>query len=307
MCKNSRLAITHSTGASRNNERRRLPVCAFALLISALFVAACALPASPTVSEQPAPRATPLIDDAFPTPRLDGIVSERREVRFVAGDAELAGELDLPRGTGPHPLVVIIHHSGPVPRDAYGYLAEILVRAGYAVFRFDKRGTGASGGTYGCCESDDALAAYRAAVIQPGIDRCNVFIVAQSIGTQYLADQFEAYAAARPPRGVALLSSLLYADAILSIAAPVMVIVADSEANLEAIGPAAVAAHNARYGLDAALYVAEGAEHTLFDVRDGPMDWSDPAWVERYHRGAMAALLAQLDNWRAAPGVCAPE
>ncbi len=301
------MAITPSTGASRNNERRRLPACAFALLIGALVVTACALPASPAVSQRPAPHATPLVDDAFPTPRLEGIVSERREVRFAAGDAELAGELDLPRGTGPHPLVVIIHHSGPVPRDSYGYLAEILVRAGYAVFRFDKRGTGASGGTYGCCESDDALAAYRAAVAQPGIDSCTVFIVAQSIGTQYLAEQYQAYAAVRSPRGVALLSSLLHADAILRIAAPVIVIVADSEADLEAIGPAAVAAHNERYGRDATLYVAEGAEHTLFDVRDGPIDWSDPVWVERYHRGAMAALVAQLDSWRASPGACAPE
>ncbi len=238
--------------------------------------------------------------DALPTPRLDGIAAERREVRFTSGDVELAGELDLPPGAGPHPLVFIIHHSGPVPRDSYGYLAEILLRAGYAVFRFDKRGTGASGGVYGCCESDDALAAYRAAVAQPDIDRCQVFIVAQSIGTQHLATRFEEYAQTQAPRGVALLSSLLHASDVVRIRAPMIVIVADSEPELNAIGPEAVAAHNARYGLDSTLYVAEGAEHTLFDIRNGPIDWTDPRWVERYHRGAMDALVQQLNAWRIA-------
>mgnify|MGYP001025846223 CR=1 FL=1 len=249
---------------------------------------------------------TPLLTDALPTPRLDGIAAERREVRFSSGDAELAGELDLPPGAGPHPLVFIIHHSGPVPRDSYGYLAEILLRARYAVFRFDKRGTGASGGVYGCCESDDALAAYRAAVAQPGIDRCRVVIVAQSIGTQHLATRFAEYAQAQAPRGVALLSSLLRASDIVRIEAPIIVIVADSEPELTAIGPEAVAAYNARFSSSAVLYIAEGAEHTLFDIRDGPIDWTDPGWVERYHRGAMEALVQQLDAWRGArtPGSC---
>jgi alpha/beta superfamily hydrolase len=271
------------------------------MLLLVLLLTSCA----PSVTDRAA-QPTPLLTDALPTPRLEGITAERREVRFVSGDVELAGELDLPMGSGPHPLVFIIHHSGPVPRDAYGYLAEILLRSGYAVFRFDKRGTGASGGVYGCCESDDALAAYRAAVAQPGVDRCRVFIAAQSIGTQHLAMRFEEYAQVQSPRGVALLSSLLHASDIVRIAAPIIIIVADSEPDLNAIGPKAAAAHNARFPASAALYVADGAEHTLFDIRDGPIDWTDPAWVERYHRGAVTALVQQLDAWRAlpAPGSC---
>jgi pimeloyl-ACP methyl ester carboxylesterase len=283
------------------NRRIRVDPCSLSVLrlasgwmLLVLLLTSCA----PSVTDRAA-QPTPLLTDALPTPRLEGIAAERREVRFVSGDVELAGELDLPMGSGPHPLVFIIHHSGPVPRDAYGYLAEILLRAGYAVFRFDKRGTGASGGVYGCCERDDALAAYRAAVAQAGIDRCRVFIVAQSIGTQHLAMRFEEYAQVQSPRGVALLSSLLHASDIVRIAAPIIIIVADSEPDLNAIGPEAAAAHNARFPASATLYVADGAEHTLFDIRDGPIDWTDPAWVDRYHRGAMQALVQQLDAWSA--------
>lgn len=237
------------------------------------------------------------LPEVRPTPNLDPISAERRAVLFTADDGvTLAGELTLPRQPALPPLAVIIHHSGPVDRDAYGYLAELLVARGYAVFRFDKRGTGQSGGSYGCCEAADALAAYRAAVTQPGIDQRRVFIVAQSIGTRYVAASFAEYVAATPPCGVALLSNLLGPDEIGAIAAPVHVIVADSEPDLQRIGPDAVAAHNVRWPYSASLYIAEDAEHTLFDIRDGPIDWSNSNWVQRYHRGAMASLVEWLDQ-----------
>ncbi len=251
-------------------------------LITLLIVAGC------TATDLP---------EARPTPNLDPISAERRAVSFTADDGvPLTGELTRPRQPALPPLVVIIHHSGPVDRDAYGYLAELLVARGYAVFRFDKRGTGASGGTYGCCEAADALAAYRAAVAQPGINQRRIFLVAQSIGTRYVAASFTEYVAATPPCGVALLSNLLGPDEIVAIDAPIHIIVADSVPDLQRIGRDAVVAHNARWPYGASLYIAEGAEHTLFDIRDGPIDWSNPNWVQRYHRGAMASLLEWLDQ-----------
>ncbi len=267
--------------------RNRLPSHRLAISLIMFLVMGCA------VSHQP---------EARPTPALDPISAERREVRFMADDGTtLAGELTFPRQQALPALVVIIHHSGPVDRDAYGYLAELLVADGYAVFRFDKRGTGASAGTYGCCEATDALAAYRAAVHQTGIDPQRVFIVAQSIGTRYIAELFAEYVAATPPCGVALLSNLLGPEEIPAIAAPVHVIVADSEPELQRIGPGAVAAHNAHWSYGANLYIAQGAEHTLFDIREGPIDWSDPNWVHRYHRGAMASLIEWLDERQCPP------
>ncbi|HMP41757.1 MAG TPA: alpha/beta hydrolase [Roseiflexaceae bacterium] len=257
-----------------------------------LFLLAACAPSSSTTGNPPP------ITDVFPTPALDGLAGERREIRFLSDGVELAGELSLPPGTAPAPLVFIIHHSGPVGRDAYGYLAELLLPAGYAVFRFDKRGVGASGGSYGCCEAQDALAAYRVVVVQPGIDRNMIFIIAQSRGTQHLADHYGAYTATAPPRAVALLSNLLGPDRITIIAAPTLIIVSDSEPDLETIGAAALAAQRQHQPFDTELFIAAGSEHSLFDISDGPIDWSDPQWVQRYHRAAMAHLIRFLDKQR---------
>lgn len=231
-----------------------------------------------------------------PSPITSTTPIERRELRFRATDGIiLAGELALPANQPPRALVVIIHHSGPVDRTSYAYLADLLLPEGYAVFRFDKRGNGASAGQYGCCEATDALSAYQAAISQPDLARLPVFIVAQSLGTRYVAEQFAEFSAIRPPIAVALLSSLLGPEAITAVAAPVQVIVADSEPDLERIGPEAVAAHQSALPYGTELYIAAGAEHTLFDITAGPIDWEDPAWAERYHRGAMASLIDWLD------------
>jgi alpha-beta hydrolase superfamily lysophospholipase len=236
-----------------------------------------------------------------------GTVSEASQphppdIRFAAADGTLlAGELLMPEQS-PRALVMIIHHAGPVDRTSYTYMVEQLLPAGYAVFRFDKRGTGASGGRYGCCEFSDALAAYAAAVQQPATAHLPVIIVAQSMGTRALAEQFAAFVALRPPAAVALLSNLLEPAAITTITTPIIVIVADSEPALAQIGPQAVAAHNAALPFSAELYIAAGAEHSLFDITDGPIDWEDPRWAERYHRGAMRALLDWLARQPTAAG-----
>lgn len=249
-------------------------------------------------AEQIEPQSTvwidPLTGDALPTPALAEITRERREVRFTSGDVTLAGELDLPLGEGDAALVFIIHHSGPATRNAYGYMAELLTEAGFAVFRFDKRGTGLSEGMYGCCEAEDALAAYRAAVMQPDIDRSRVFIVAQSIGSEHLAAHFAAFAEIQPPAGVMLLSSLLGPERVVNIKAPLHIIVSDSEPNLDAITVQAVEAHHRQTGYESSYYIAAHSEHTLFDIAEGPIDWSDPAWVKRYHREAMQSMVAWL-------------
>lgn len=271
--------------------RKRLRVAVGVHLIWLVaFVGGCV----PSLMTSQPPILDSVTGDAYPTPALAEITRERREVRFAGADATLAGELDLPLIEGPVPLVFIIHHSGPVTRDAYGYMAELLTAAGFAVFRFDKRGVGQSDGDYGCCEAADALAAYQAAVTQADINPDRIFIVAQSIGTMHLAVHFAEFVAIQPPHGVVLLSSLLGPGQIGAVAAPVHVVVSDSEEELSTISVDAVAAHRRAWPFGATYFVAEGSEHTLFDITDGPIDWSDPLWTQRYHRRAMQSMLEWL-------------
>lgn len=88
------------------------------------------------------------------------------DIRFESADGTtLAGSLILPATDGPHPAIVLVHGAGPDTRGMPGYRAHIqpLVRAGYAVLTYDKRGAGESGGdfdtmTYGDLVSDATAA-----------------------------------------------------------------------------------------------------------------------------------------------------
>ena len=78
----------------------------------------------------------------------EGLV--REEVRIPDEKGTLAGVLDLPPGPGPHPAILIVPGSGPATRGfpMYAALAEHWVNRGFAVLRYDKRGTGGSAGDW---------------------------------------------------------------------------------------------------------------------------------------------------------------
>jgi uncharacterized protein len=69
-------------------------------------------------------------------------------VQFTSGDALLEGSLDIPAGDGPFPIAVFVHGSGKATRNDYHEFVTPLLKEGMAVFRYDKRGVGSSGGTY---------------------------------------------------------------------------------------------------------------------------------------------------------------
>ena len=60
----------------------------------------------------------------------------------------LAGRLLRPPGRGPFPAVVIVPGSEPAHRTTYDLWAYFFAAHGFAVLTYDKRGVGASGGTY---------------------------------------------------------------------------------------------------------------------------------------------------------------
>src|SRR5262249_6882616 len=73
---------------------------------------------------------------------------DTREVVFRSGEVELAGRLVLPPGAGPVPIVVLVHGSEDSSgRDFYAE-QRLFPALGIGAFVYDKRGTGASRGSY---------------------------------------------------------------------------------------------------------------------------------------------------------------
>ncbi len=105
----------------------------------------------------------------------------------------LAGTLTLPRGTGPFPAVVLVAGSGPNTRNEpilghqlFLVLADHLTRHGIAVLRYDKRGTGASTGSYISATTSDFAADAGASLTylrgRQEIDRRHVGLIGHSEG-----------------------------------------------------------------------------------------------------------------------------
>lgn len=85
--------------------------------------------------------------------RLDGALAKRvalvsRAARFGDGGVRIAGRLLEPPGRGPFPAVELVPGSVAATRDTYDLWAMFFVSRGFAVLSYDKRGVGASTGTY---------------------------------------------------------------------------------------------------------------------------------------------------------------
>lgn len=75
---------------------------------------------------------------------------KKEEVSFVSDGVALQGTFMSPPGPGPFPTAVFVHGSGRSSRkDPWeNAMARLLVSEGYAMFLYDKRGVGDSGGEY---------------------------------------------------------------------------------------------------------------------------------------------------------------
>lgn len=106
------------------------------------------------------------------------------EIRFRNGDVTLVGTLVLPSGTGPYPAVVIAHGSGDAVRD--DPFAHVLAQRGFAFFRYDKRGVGASTGDWHTASfedlADDVVAALDCIAKRSDIDASRMGIWGWSQG-----------------------------------------------------------------------------------------------------------------------------
>lgn len=242
-----------------------------------------------------------------------------RSVTFHSGDADISGWLFEPSGP-PKGLVIHLHarmytRVGGIPT------AEVLVPKGYAVFAYDQRAHGASGGafcTYGQREKEDLARAIDTIGISP------VYVVGHSLGGAVALQ-----AAAEDHRIRAVVAAASYSDlrAALLERAATMPLVSEEKARtaielaetkagfrVDAVSPLAAAAriaipvllvhgtrdtstpikHSERLlaalGGPKRLFLVEGAVHT--DLLDFP---SAPVWTEiaRFFEAAPASEVAR--------------
>lgn len=65
-----------------------------------------------------------------------------------AGNANIEGELFLPEGNGPFPVLIIVPGSGNETRESLKPFVSVINGEGYGVYTYDKRGLGGSTGSY---------------------------------------------------------------------------------------------------------------------------------------------------------------
>jgi dienelactone hydrolase len=140
--------------------------------------------------------------DPAPSPTyIDSAAFSERPIIVGSSPWQLSGTLTIPRKTGPHAAVVLVHGSGPLDRDEtvgatkpFQDLAWGLASAGITVLRYDKRTY-----TYARAMMDkadsmtveeetvaDAVAAAQLLARQPEVDPSRVFIAGHSLGAMLL-------------------------------------------------------------------------------------------------------------------------
>lgn len=111
-----------------------------------------------------------------------------KEIRFESEGIELYGVLHAREDVRDGPALVALHGSGTPEHDSwlFEHLVEVLPPMGLAVFVYDRRGTGESGGEYGTTTyqslADDGLAAAEAIGRTEHVSRRKVGFWGQSQG-----------------------------------------------------------------------------------------------------------------------------
>ena len=200
-------------------------------------------------------------------------VAHTEEIVFAGDGVRLDGQIEYPilsTRQKTFPLMFILHHAGCDDREGYAHFAQAGLASGYAVFRWDKRGTGRSGAGGAGSTTQDAVNAYVTALEQPHVDRKRVVILAQAAGTGLLGDSFGLFARVQLPYGVVLATNALDEQAILAIESRVLVIMGQNDWRpWQKFGKSVCETHNEAYKHGAHYYVAPYADRMLQDPRTG--------------------------------------
>ncbi len=109
-------------------------------------------------------------------------------VEFPCGDITLEGEWHFPGGEGPFPAVVVCHphplHGGSMSAPVIVAVCRALAEQNIIAFRFNFRGVGDSGGSYGegIAEPADVRAALSLVLASPGVETGKIGLAGYSFG-----------------------------------------------------------------------------------------------------------------------------
>jgi pimeloyl-ACP methyl ester carboxylesterase len=98
-----------------------------------------------------------------------GEKAQIEEISFPSGDFKLVGDLRLPGGDGLFPAIIMVHGDGPATRNGavpFMPMIEIFLRNGYAVYSWDKPGSGESTGEL----DGEYVLTQRAEILTDGIE-----------------------------------------------------------------------------------------------------------------------------------------
>ncbi|MEO8396376.1 MAG: hypothetical protein ABI700_25510, partial [Chloroflexota bacterium] len=196
---------------------------------------------------------------------LDLVVGVPTEIVFAGDEVRLAGQIDYPDTPRPengYPLLFVLHHACCNMREDYADYAQIALAQGYAVFRWDKRGTGHSGDSGRGSTTQDAANAYEVAVSQPEINRKRVVILAVGSGSALLGSSFGLFARNQHPYAVLLVANMLDASEILALDTRIKIMMSPEDWNSpEIFGEAAVNAHMQAYRHGASFFLSDGGDN----------------------------------------------
>lgn len=209
-----------------------------------------------------------------------------RELAFAGDFVRLSGQINYPNTppplSGSYPLIFVLHHAGGNTREDYEHYARIGLRAGFAVFRWDKRGTGRSGAGGRGSSTQDAVYAYETAIEQPNVDPNRTVIVAQGEGTRLLGGAFGLFARYQRPQGIILVGNMLDTESILALESRVMIVNGENDWNhWSTYARDAAQAHNDWYHYGANYYVARDADRALTIYNNNRAE---------YHTGALNSI-----------------
>ncbi len=223
---------------------------------------------------------------------LSAVQSARKEEIIFAGDnVRLAGQMDYPTFQPPpvgYPLLFVLPQATCNSREMYDEFTALALERGYAVFRWDKRGTGKSGSSGSGSAVQDAVEAYQAALARPGINRNSAVIMALGSGTSLLGSCYGLFAREQAPIGVLLIANMLDEQGITAINARVQIVNgANDWTPAEQYAEAAALAHQAIYAYGADYYIAPDADRNLKTSRNGST---------HLHAGARKVISSWLNS-----------